>query len=183
MKADPGMIEPRTFRAKQLSSLKLHEGFAMGKPSISPKYEADMESYISAQRKVVLVLSQSSSVGEIANSNSWLPGGVVMFLFSWCYSEELSFSCEIWKIYHLLANKSEEAGVKPSPGAVFPISLLCPCLSPLIYMVGWEDDSPSSRRRKDSHLVRNTSALLTDIRWNPSGRQFGLCWSNFLAIS
>lgn len=153
------LIESSTVRENQLSSLNLHAGLGMGKPSIWPKYEAAVWSYTSAQRKGGGVLSQSLGVRGMANSKICLPSGVVVFVSSRCYSEKLSLSCANLENLASVVQQIRWVWSKSITWGYFPF-LMCPCCSPLIHVVGWEGDSSSCGGRKDSQLVRNASALL-----------------------
>lgn len=135
-------------------------------PSIWPKYEAAVWSCTSAQKKVVRVLSQSLGVRGMATSKTQLPSGAVVFIFSWCYSEELSISYANLENLVSVVQQIRRGWSKSITWGYFPF-LLCPCRSPLIHVVGWASDLASCRGMKDSQLVRNLSALLIRYQVKP----------------
>lgn len=136
-------------------------------PSVWPKYEAAVWSCTSARKKVFRTLSQSLGVRGMATSKTQLPGGaVVVFVFSWCYSEELSLSYADLENLVSVVQQIGRGWSKSITCGYFPF-LLCPCRSPLIHVVGWGSNSASCRGRKDSQLVRNLSALLIRYQVKP----------------
>lgn len=136
------MIETSTLRAKQLSSLNLNEGFAIHLAKI---WSCCMVLYLCSEEGSSCALTELGVQG-MATSKTQLPSGAVVFIFSWCYSEELSISYANLENLASVVQQIRRGWSKSITWGYFPF-LLCPCCSPLIHVVGWGSDLASCRGR------------------------------------